>query len=128
MKLIAFLFFWLFSVYYIWNGKDFYNKSEWVGFGKKFVGVLIGIVVFAFILKGLVAVVPGFTNDAAGDLMEEVGMSFIFIFGTKFVILMLCAIFSKIMGFHRNYNAEIIKNSPRLLIKWCRVCLFLQNS
>lgn len=28
MKFIAFLFFWIVTVYYVWNGKDFYNKKN----------------------------------------------------------------------------------------------------
>ncbi|PZL93294.1 hypothetical protein CKF43_13600 [Pantoea graminicola] len=106
MKFIAFLFFWVVTVYYVWNGKDFYNKQEWAGFGKKFIGVLAGIVVLAFFLKGLVFVVPGFSNNLAGDLMEEIGISFIFILAIKFMIIMICTLFSGIVGFHKKYNAD----------------------
>ncbi|WP_312546327.1 hypothetical protein [Pantoea eucalypti] len=106
IKFIAFLFFWIVTVYYVWNGKDFYNKKEWAGFGKKFVGVLVGIVVLAFALKGLVLAIPGFSNDFAGDLMEEIGISFIFILGIKFMIIMICTLFIGVVGFQKKYNAD----------------------
>ncbi|WP_417878439.1 hypothetical protein [Vibrio sp.] len=106
MKFIAFLFFWTVTVCYVWNGKDFYNKKEWSSFSKKFIGVLIGIVVLAFFLKGLVLVIPGFSNDLAGDLMEKIGASSIFILGMKFIIIMICSLFSGIVDFHKKYNAD----------------------
>lgn len=106
MKILACFFFWIITVYYVWNGKDFYNNKEWAGFGKKFISVLAGIVVLAFVLKGLVLIVPGFSNGLAGDLMEEIGLSFIFILGMKFMIIMICTLFSGIVGFHEKYNAD----------------------
>lgn len=117
MEIIAFLFFLIITLYYVWNGKDFYNKSEWTAFGKKFIAVLVGVVIMAFVLKGLVAIIPGFTNNSAGNLMEEIGMSFIFILGMKFVIIMLCAIFSNVIGFHRNYNTDNYKKFSPLTNK-----------
>ncbi|WP_338560836.1 hypothetical protein [Erwinia sp. E_sp_B04_7] len=124
MNVIAFLFFLAVAVYYVWNGKDFYKKKDWVGLGKKFIAVLIGVVILAFVLKGLVEIIPGFSNNTAGDLMEKIGMSFIMVLGMKFLIVMLCAIFSRIMDFHRIYNAKnyqkfsplTIKVAPALLI------------
>lgn len=68
MKILACFFFWIVTVYYVWNGKDFYNNKEWAGFGKMFISILAGIVVLAFVLKGLVLIVPGFSNGLAGDL------------------------------------------------------------
>lgn len=106
MKFLAFLFFWIATVCYVWDGKDFYNKKEWAEFGRKFIGVLIGIIVFAFVLKGLVFVIPGFSNALAGDLMEKVGISFIFIIGMKYMIVMICTLFRGIVGFHKKFNAD----------------------
>ncbi|MDF7647069.1 hypothetical protein F3J38_13725 [Pantoea sp. Acro-805] len=106
MKYLAFFFFWVVTVYYVWNGKDFYNKKEWAGFVKKFIAVLVGIVLLAFVLKGVVLIIPGFSNDLAGDLMEEIGVSFIFILGMKYMIVMICTLFSGIMDFHKKYNAD----------------------
>ncbi|THD35003.1 hypothetical protein ERD80_15260 [Pantoea sp. R102] len=106
MKILAFFFFRIVTVYYVWNGKDFYNNKEWAGFGKMFISVLAGIVVLAFVLKGLVLIVPGFSNGLAGDLMEEIGVSFIFVLGMKFMIIMICALFSGIVAFQEKYNAD----------------------
>jgi hypothetical protein len=58
------------------------------------------------VLKGLAAIIPGFTRDAAGDLMEELGASLLFIWGMRFILVALCNIFGNIMDFHKKYNAD----------------------
>ena len=69
MEIVAFLFFWLVTVYFIWSSKISYGKKTLAGIGKAFIGVSISIIALGFVLKGLAAIIPGFTRDAAGDLM-----------------------------------------------------------
>lgn len=82
------------------------GKKTLAGIGKAFVGVFITIIAIGFVLKGLAAIIPGFTRDAAGDLMEASGASLFFIWGMRFILVGLCNIFGTIMDFHKKYNAD----------------------
>ncbi|MGC0811788.1 hypothetical protein WKH24_23205 [Pantoea agglomerans] len=106
MKILAFLFFLFVTVYFIWSSKISYGKKTLAGIGKAFVGVFITIIAIGFVLKGLAAIIPGFTRDAAGDLMEASGASLFFIWGMRFILVGLCNIFGTIMDFHKKYNAD----------------------
>lgn len=106
MEIVAFLFFLLLTVYFIWSSKISYGKETLAVIGKAFVGVFIAIIAIGFVLKGLAAIIPGFTRDAAGDLMEALGASLFFIWGMRFILVGLCNIFITIMGFHKKYNSE----------------------
>lgn len=106
MEIVAFLFFLLVTVYFIWSSKISYGKKTLAGIGKAFIGVFISIIAIGFVLKGLAAIIPGFTRDAAGDLMEELGASLLFIWGMRFILVALCNIFGNIMDFHKKYNAD----------------------
>lgn len=106
MEIVAFLFFWLVTVYFIWSSKISYGKRTLVRIGKAFIGVFIAIIALGFVLKALVAIIPGFTRDAAGDLMEELGVSLLFVWGMRYILVALCNMFGTIMDFHKKYNAD----------------------
>lgn len=106
MEILAFLFFLLVTVFFIWSSKISYGKRTLAGIGKAFIGVFIAIIAIGFVLKGLAAIIPSFTRDAAGDLMEALGASLFFIWGMRFILVGLCNIFGTIMDFHKKYNSE----------------------
>ncbi|NEG62583.1 hypothetical protein GQQ23_09575 [Pantoea agglomerans] len=106
MKILAFLFFLFVTLYFIWSSKISYGKKTLAGIGKAFVGVFIAIIAIGFVLKGLAAIIPGFTRDAAGDLMEALGASLFFIWGMRFILVGLCNMFGNIMDFHKKFNAD----------------------
>nr|WP_318269129.1 hypothetical protein [Pantoea agglomerans] len=105
MEIFAFLFFLLLAEYFIWSSKISYGKRTLAFIGKAFIGVFIAIIAIGFVLKGLAAIVPGFTRNAAGDLMEALGASLFFIWGMRFILVGLCNMFGTFMDFHRKYNA-----------------------
>ncbi|MVT79633.1 hypothetical protein EYY61_04000 [Pantoea agglomerans] len=106
VEIIAFLLFLLVTEFFIWSSKISYGRKTLAGLGKAFVGVFIAIIAIGFVLKGLAAIMPGFTRDAAGDLMEALGSSLFFIWGMRFILVGLCNIFGNIMDFHKKYNAD----------------------
>lgn len=106
VEIIAFLLFLLVTEFFIWSSKISYGRKTLAGLGKAFVGVFIAIIAIGFVLKGLAAIMPGFTRDAAGDLMEALGASLFFIWGMRFILVGLCNIFGNIMDFHKKYNAD----------------------
>jgi hypothetical protein len=106
LEIIAFLLFLLVTEFFIWSSKISYGRKTLAGLGKAFVGVFIAIIAIGFVLKGLAAIMPGFTRDAAGDLMEALGASLFFIWGMRFILVGLCNIFGNIMDFHKKYNAD----------------------
>ncbi|MFY1039458.1 hypothetical protein ACOMYX_12370 [Pantoea agglomerans] len=106
VEIIAFLLFLLVTEFFIWSSKISYGRKTLVGLGKAFVGVFIAIIAIGFVLKGLAAIMPGFTRDAAGDLMEALGASLFFIWGMRFILVGLCNMFGNIMDFHKKYNAD----------------------
>lgn len=106
LEIIAFLLFLLVTEFFIWSSKISYGRKTLAGLGKAFVGVFIAIIAIGFVLKGLAAIMPGFTRDAAGDLMEALGASLFFIWGMRFILVGLCNVFGNIMDFHKKYNAD----------------------
>ena len=125
MNTIVFLLFLAATVYYVWSGKFFNGKKSLAGTGKSFIGVFIGIVIIGFILKALVAIIPGFTRNAAGDLMEALGASLVVVWGMRFLIVAISNIFSGIMEFHKKYNAANYSRFSPALGKLAPVMLFL---
>ncbi|MDF2042922.1 MULTISPECIES: hypothetical protein [unclassified Pantoea] len=105
VEIIAFLLFLLVTEFFIWSSKISYGRKTLAGISKAFVGVFIAIIAIGFVLKGLAAIMPGFTRDAAGDLMEALGASLFFIWGMRFILVGLCNLFGTIMDFHKKYNA-----------------------
>ncbi|WP_338560844.1 hypothetical protein [Erwinia sp. E_sp_B04_7] len=124
MSYIGFVFFLLFCTCYLWDGKDFFNKRDWLVFLLKFIGVFIVTILFGFTLKGIMHLWPGISLTVAKHLTTAFGASLISVLGMKFLVVMLCAIFRNIMAFHENHNVEnfdrlsVITNkfAPTLLI------------
>ncbi|WP_325177133.1 hypothetical protein [Pantoea sp. 1B4] len=81
MEIIAFLLFLLVTEFFIWSSKISYGRKTLAGLGKAFVGVFIAIIAIGFVLKGLAAIMPGFTRDAAGGFNGGVRCVIIFYMG-----------------------------------------------
>nr|WP_314983654.1 hypothetical protein [uncultured Pantoea sp.] len=106
MEIVAFLFFLSVAVYFIWSSQISYGKKTLAGIGKAFIGIFIAFVVIGFVLKGLSAIIPGFTRNDARHLMQGLGASLVFIWGMRFILVALCNIFGNIMDFHKKYNKD----------------------
>ncbi|MEI2266115.1 hypothetical protein [Erwinia sp. CGal63] len=104
MNWIGYFLFLGLAVSFIWNGKDFFNKKEWLLFGLKFIGVFAGIAISSVILKNILIVWPLINTDVATDAIKKSSMSFICVLSVKFMVVMICRIFSTITGFHEKYN------------------------
>lgn len=109
MKYTGFTFFVLISIGYIWNGKDVFLRKDWVKFGLHFIGVAIAITIVGFIIKGSLAVFPEFSRSTARFILVGFSLSSIMVLGLKYLVVMMCAIFARIMKSHqannqKNYN------------------------
>jgi len=109
MKYVNFLFFVLISIGYIWNGKNVFLRKDWVKFGLHFIGVAIAITIVGFIIKGSLAVFPGFSRSTARFILVGFSLSSVMVLVLKYLVVMMCAIFARIMKFHqvnnqKNYN------------------------
>lgn len=62
MKFLGFIIFSLVALTYIWNGKDNFNKKEWVVFFVKLSFILVGTFILVFMLIGLREIFPSMTK------------------------------------------------------------------
>ena len=62
MKFFGFIIFSLVALVYIWNGKDNFNKKEWVVFFVKLSFILVGTFILVFMLIGLREIFPSMTK------------------------------------------------------------------
>ncbi|MFB5173756.1 hypothetical protein AAIO65_14435 [Erwinia amylovora] len=106
MYVTGFIFSLVGALFYIWNGNDFFDRRCWLKFGLKFLAVFIGTIIFGFVQKGLMAIFPSYSNELARYLMARLGLSFLSVLAMKFLIVMLCTMFSGFMRFHKKYNSE----------------------
>ncbi|MBL5840132.1 hypothetical protein [Enterobacter asburiae] len=106
MKWIGCMFFILITLAYIWNGKDLFNKKQWFLAGLMFVLVLVATVVIGFTLKWLAQSMSLFSVATAKQYSIIFSMSFLCVWGLKVTVVLLCTIFSGIIGRHKKYNAE----------------------
>ena len=90
----------------IWNGKDLFNKKQWLLAGLMFVLVLVATVVIGFTLKWLAQSMSLFSVATAKHYSIILSMSFLCVWGLKITVVLLCTVFSGIMGGHKRYNAE----------------------
>lgn len=90
----------------VWNGKDLYNKKQWILTGGMFVLVLLATVVIGFLLKWLAQSISLFSLATAKQYSIMFSMSFLCVWGLKFTVVLLCTIFSGITKGHKRYNAE----------------------
>ena len=107
--MIQWLFFILFMIWtlaLIWNGKDLFSKKKWFLAGLMFILVLVATVVIGFTLKWLAQSMSLFSVATAKQYSIIFSMSVLCIWGLKVTVVLLCTIFSGIMGGHKSYNVD----------------------
>ena len=106
MHWFFFLLFLVWALALIWNGKDLFSKKQWFLAGLMFVLVLVATVVIGFTLKWLAQSMSLFSVATAKHYSIILSMSFLCVWGLKITVVLLCTLFSGIMGGHKRYNAE----------------------
>ena len=106
MHWFFFILFMIWTLALIWNGKDLFNKKQWLLAGLMFVLVLVATVVIGFTLKWLAQSMSLFSVATAKHYSIIFSMSFLCVWGLKVTVVLLCTLFSGIMGGHKRYNAE----------------------
>ncbi|EOG8100510.1 hypothetical protein ACLQUA_000768 [Enterobacter ludwigii] len=106
MKFLGFIIFSFVALTYIWNGKDNFNKKEWVVFFVKLSFILVGTFILVFVLIGLREIFPSMTKEDGELVLIVIPPSFVTLLLAKFFVIMLCTIFETIMRFHQRYNTE----------------------
>ena len=106
MNWFFFILFMIWTLALIWNGKDLFNKKQWLLAGLMFVLVLVATVVIGFTLKWLAQSMSLFSVATAKHYSIILSMSFLCVWGLKVTVVLLCTLFSGIMGGHKRYNAE----------------------
>ncbi|WP_226840406.1 MULTISPECIES: hypothetical protein [Enterobacter] len=106
MHWFFFIVFMIWTLALIWNGKDLFNKKQWLLAGLMFVLVLVATVVIGFTLKWLAQSMSLFSVATAKHYSIILSMSFLCVWGLKITLVLLCTLFSGIMGGHKRYNAE----------------------
>ncbi|MGM8432045.1 hypothetical protein [Enterobacter cloacae] len=106
MHWFFFILFMIWTLALVWNGKDLYNKKQWILTGGMFVLVLLATVVIGFLLKWLAQSISLFSLATAKQYSIIFSMSFLCVWGLKFTVVLLCTIFSGITKGHKRYNAE----------------------
>ena len=106
MHWFFFILFMIWTLALIWNGKDLFNKKQWLLAGLMFVLVLVATVVIGFTLKWLAQSMSLFSVATAKHYSIILSMSFLRVWGLKVTVVLLCTLFSGIMGGHKRYNAE----------------------
>ncbi|MCG8711012.1 hypothetical protein JHU04_004350 [Brenneria sp. 4F2] len=112
MAWLGFIAFWVITVVYLWNGKDSFNKKEWLLFISKLVGIFIGTTVFSLVFKGILTVWPVISLPTAKYVTLILSTSFLAVWAMKFLVVMLCSMFSRMMDFHQQHN--IAENYAKL--------------
>lgn len=106
MHLFFFFIFMIWTLALIWNGKDLFNKKQWFLAGVMFVLVLVATVVIGFTFKWLAQSMSLFSVATAKQYSIIFSMSFLCVWGLKVTVVLLCTIFSGLIGGHKKYNAE----------------------
>ncbi|WP_395306007.1 hypothetical protein [Enterobacter sp. ECC-019] len=106
MHWFFFIVFMIWTLALIWNGKDLFNKKQWLLAGLMFILVLVATVVIGFTLKWLAQSMSLFSVATAKHYSIILSMSFLCVWGLKVTVVLLCTLFSGIMGGHKRYNAE----------------------
>ncbi|MBS5771814.1 hypothetical protein ACX122_07830 [Kosakonia cowanii] len=107
MKYLFFTIFLLITLFYIWNGKDQFNKKDWLAFFIKFILVALGAFVWGAILAFTLKFFPTLGYDNMLSLSVIIPASFMAILFCKLFVVMLCAIFAMILNFHKNHNTQV---------------------
>ncbi|MFP2429077.1 hypothetical protein [Enterobacter ludwigii] len=106
MHWFFFIFFMIWTLALIWNGKDFFNKKKWLLAGVMLVLVLVATVVIGFTFKWLSQSMSLFSIATAKQYSIIFSMSFLCVWGLKVTVVVLCTVFSRIMRGHKSYNVE----------------------
>ncbi|WP_258526875.1 hypothetical protein [Enterobacter cloacae] len=106
VHLFFFTIFMIWTLALIWNGKDLFSKKQWFLAGLMFVLLLAATVVIGFTLKWLAQSISLFSVATAKQYSIIFSMSFLCVWGLKVTVVLLCTIFSEIIGGHKKYNAE----------------------
>ena len=106
MHWFFFILFMIWTLALIWDGKDLFNKKQWLLAGLMFILVLVATVVIGFTLKWLAQSMSLFSVATAKHYSIILSMSFLCVWGLKVTVVLLCTLFSGIMGGHKRYNAE----------------------
>lgn len=104
MKLCFFILFTMFSLIYIWNGKDLFKKKEWFLFFVKIISVIVFAYLLVFILVGMSKYLHLMTKETARALTVTIPASITAILISKFFVVMLNTIFDIVLRFHARYN------------------------
>lgn len=109
MQWLGCVFFTLITLAYIWNGDDLFNKKQWFLAGVMFVLVLVATVVIGFTLKWLAQSMSLFSVATAKHYSIIFSMSFLCVWGLKVTVVLLCTIFSGIIGGTKNTMRKIME-------------------
>ena len=93
MHWFFFILFMIWTLALVWNGKDLYNKKQWILTGGMFVLVLLVTVVIGFLLKWLAQSISLFSLATAKQYSIMFSMSFLCVWGLKLTVVLLCTIF-----------------------------------
>ena len=104
MNWLGFIIFWIITLLYIWNGKDSFNKREWLFFGLKVVLIYVILFVIVIALRFILPIWPFVSVHTAKTVLIIAFGSLMSVLGMKFLVVMLCTMFSRIMGFHQQHN------------------------
>lgn len=110
MHWFFFILFMIWTLALIWNGKDLFNKKQWLLAGLMFVLVLVATVVIGFTLKWLAQSMSLFSVATAKHYSIILSMSFLCVWGLKVTVVLLCTLFSGIMGGTKDTTQKIMKN------------------
>ncbi|WP_155407674.1 hypothetical protein [Pluralibacter gergoviae] len=106
VRLLIFLLFAIFTLLYIWNGKDFFKKKDWIVFFIKMVAGYIFSFILVFILVGVSKYLHLMSRENARALVIALPISCFTILFSKFLVVMLNAIFYIVMIFHKRFNSS----------------------
>lgn len=106
MRFLFFSIFLLTTLLYIWNGKDQFNKKDWLAFLVKFLLVVVGAFVWAIMLAFTLKFFPGLGYDNMLFLSVIIPQSFGAILFSKLLVVLICTIFKTILNFHERHNTR----------------------
>ncbi|MCL2897395.1 hypothetical protein [Brenneria tiliae] len=104
MKWFGFIIFWIMTLLYIWNGKDSFTKREWGIFFIKFITILAACILLVLLSIAILSVYPIISVHTAKTITTILPLSLLSMLGMKFLVVMLCTMFSRILGFHQQHN------------------------
>ena len=105
MNWVDFGCFFILSLFSIWNGKDVFNKKQWINMGLKL--VLICFVTFVFALT--FSFLQSYWTNMPVHMIEKslllISSSFLCVWMVKLLVVIACLMFGNIINFHKKYNS-----------------------